>query len=99
MFMLIDGIHVILFGKYIGPQKPGPWAILPGKLGLDVFRFGPLFCAFGIMWLFFLYGLIMSASWYLSYGIVLSVMTLWYLPIGTLLSVIILACLISSRSQ
>ena len=25
-FMLLDGIYVMLKGKYIGPEKPGPWA-------------------------------------------------------------------------
>jgi len=27
-YMLIDGIHVIITGKYIGPELPGPWSKL-----------------------------------------------------------------------
>jgi hypothetical protein len=26
VFMAIDGFHVMIKGKYIGPEKPGPWA-------------------------------------------------------------------------
>ena len=27
-YMLLDGIYVMLKGKYIGPEKPGPWSNL-----------------------------------------------------------------------
>lgn len=49
--MLIDGIYVIINGKYIGPPKPGPWANLFYKFNIDVFKLGPLFMLFGILWL------------------------------------------------
>mgnify|MGYP007060777724 FL=1 len=35
-YMLIDGIYVMLKGKYIGPEKPGLWANLFYKLNIDV---------------------------------------------------------------
>src|SRR6476660_6476957 len=96
-FMLLDGIYVMLKGKYIGPEKPGPWANLFYKLDINVFKFGPLFIAFGIIWLIFLFGLFTSQSWAYLLGLIISILTLWYLPIGTLLSVIILIVLLTSR--
>jgi len=52
-WMIVDGVHVMLRGKYIGPEKPGPWSILFVKLGVDPFRLGPLFVAFGVLWIVF----------------------------------------------
>ncbi len=40
-FMLLDGVFVMLKGKYIGPEKPGPWALLFNKLSINVFKLGP----------------------------------------------------------
>lgn len=48
-YMLIDGIYVMLKGKYIGPEKPGPWSILFSKIDFDIFRLGPLFIIFGLL--------------------------------------------------
>jgi hypothetical protein len=31
-YMLIDGIYVMLNGKYIGPEKPGPWSYIFEKM-------------------------------------------------------------------
>lgn len=87
-FMLADGIHVLLKGKYIGPEKPGPWSGLFREAGIDVFNLGPLFVLFGILWLILLYGIIRRAKWIYSYGIIISVATLWYLPFGTLIALI-----------
>jgi len=39
--MLLDGIYVMLKGKYVGPEKPGPWSTLFYKLKVDVFNLGP----------------------------------------------------------
>ena len=61
--MLLDGIFVIIKGKYIGPEKPGPWANLFYKLNIDVFKLGPLFIVFGLLWLIFLFGLWTNQSW------------------------------------
>lgn len=50
-YMLLDGIFVIIKGKYIGPEKPGPWANLFYKLDFNVFKLGPVFIIFGVLWL------------------------------------------------
>ena len=51
--MLVDGAYAILNGKYIGPEKPGPWASLVSLSGVDVFKLGPLFVAYGLAWIGF----------------------------------------------
>ncbi len=99
LFMLIDGIHVMLKGKYIGPPKPGPWANLFYKMQMDVFKLGPLFIIFGILWLVFLYGLWTNQQWSYAFGIVVSILTLWYLPVGTIISLIVLIVLFTARQK
>ena len=89
-FMLFDGIHVLIKGKYIGPEKPGPWAAIFEKLGVDVFKLGPLFIVYGILWLVWLYGLWTNQSWSHWFGIAVCILTLWYIPFGTLFSLIVL---------
>ena len=90
LWMLIDGVYVIANGKYIGPEKPGPWASLIGLTGVDVFKLGPIFILFGIAWLAFVVGTFANTGWSRSFGIALSILTLWYLPFGTLISIIVL---------
>ena len=94
VWMLIDGIYVMLNGKYIGPAKPGPWASLLGLTGVDVFKLGPLFIAFGLAWLVFVGGFLTGVAWARTFGIVLSIATLWYLPFGTLISLVVLIGLV-----
>jgi hypothetical protein len=98
-FMLADGIHVLLKGKYIGPPKPGPWAMLFEKLHINVFRLGPLFIAFGLVWLVFFFSFLTKQSWTYSLGIVVAFLTLWYLPVGTLISLIVLVLLLTMRTK
>lgn len=98
-YMLLDGLYVMLKGKYIGPEKPGPWAHLFERSGLDVFRLGPLFVVFGLLWLVWLYGLWTSQHWAYAFGIVVCILTLWYLPVGTLFSLIILLVLIFAKRK
>jgi|SRR5215210_6248693 len=93
-FMLADGIHVMLKGKYIGPPKPGPWSILFDKLHINVFQLGPVFVIYGVAWLVFAYGVWTGQDWTKTFGILLSILTLWYLPFGTLISIISLFILI-----
>jgi hypothetical protein len=97
--MLLDGIYVIMKGKYLGPEKPGPWANLFYKLNIDVFRLGPLFVFFGLFWLCWLYGLWSGQNWTYSFGIIISILTLWYLPIGTILSALLLIILIFTKQK
>ncbi len=98
-YMLLDGIYVMMKGKYIGPEKPGPWASLFEKSGADVFKLGPLFMVFGALWLIWLYSLWTNQSWFYLFGIVISVLTFWYLPVGTLFSLIILLVLIFGKQK
>jgi hypothetical protein len=93
LWMLIDGIYVLTNGKYIGPEKPGPWASLVGLTGIDVFKLGPMFVAFGISWLTLAGGLYWDAGWARMLGLILSVATLWYLPFGTLISFVVFIAL------
>jgi hypothetical protein len=94
LWMLIDGVYVIANGKYIGPEKPGPWASLISNTGIDVFKLGPVFVSFGVAWLVFVGALVLDASWARKLGMVLSILTLWYLPFGTLISIAVLVSLI-----
>lgn len=98
-YMLLDGTYVILKGKYIGPPKPGPWANLFYKLNVDVFKLGPLFIVFGLLWLAFLFGLWTNQSWMYIFGLAISVLTLWYLPIGTIVSLTILVLLLTMKTK
>ena len=93
-YMLADGIYVLLHGKYIGPEKPGPWAMLFEMFNMNVFRLGPMFILFGILWLGFIPAVLTQTSWSNMYGIVLSIATLWYLPFGTIISIAILVMLL-----
>lgn len=93
-YMLLDGLYVLVKGKYIGPEKPGPWADIFYRMQVDVFKLGPLFIAFGILWLAWLVTLWTRQDYASIFGIILSVMTLWYLPVGTLFSLIILVVLV-----
>lgn len=99
LYMLIDGIFVLVNGKYIGPEKPGPWTGLFEKLGVDVFKLGPLFILSGLAWLGWIMALWSGQSFAWLSGSVLSVLTLWYLPVGTLFSVIILVSLTLLRNK
>ncbi len=93
-YMLADGIVVMVKGKYIGPAKPGPWSVLFERLGIDVFRLGPLFILFGLLWLGWTVGLIATQSWVFAFGVLICLATLWYVPLGSLLSLIVLAILV-----
>lgn len=37
-FTLLNGIFVTVKEKYIGPEKPAPWAQIFDKLNIDVYR-------------------------------------------------------------
>lgn len=98
-YMLLDGLFVLLKGKYIGPDKPGPWANLFYKLNIDVFKLGPLFIIFGLFWLTWLYALWTRQNWAYVFGLAISILTLWYLPAGTVFSAIILVILLTSKNK
>lgn len=96
-YMLTDGIYVMLNGKYIGPEEPGPWALLFRSMGINVFKLGPMFIAFGVLWLLWLYMFLSQSVYASTTGIALSILTLWYLPVGTIFSLIVLAGLWMSK--
>lgn len=98
-YMLLDGVYVLVKNKYIGPQKPGPWANLFYKLDINVFKLGPLFVVFGILWLTWLYGLWTNQNWAYYFGLIICILTLWYLPIGTITSISILLTLLFAKHK
>jgi hypothetical protein len=98
-YMLLDGLYVLFKGKYIGPEKPGPWAGLFYKLNIDVFKLGPLFIVFGLAWLTWLYGVWTQQGWAFHVGIITSILTVWYLPVGTIFSLVILFVLVFARQK
>ena len=98
-YMLLDGIFVMMKGKYIGPEKPGPWAELFYKLNIDVFKLGPVFIIFGVLWLAWVCSLWTNQNWGWTFGIIISILTVWYLPVGTAFSVVILLILIFAKHK
>ena len=99
VYMLLDGLFVLFKGKYIGPEKPGPWANLFYKLNIDVFKLGPLFIIFGLLWLTLVFSLWTNQTWTYVFGLAISILTLWYLPVGTIFSVIVLLVLLTAKSK
>jgi len=97
--MLVDGVYVYIRGKYIGPEKPGPWAILFYKFNIDVFKMGWLFIVYGFFWLFWICAFLANKEWAFTLGIIVSILTLWYLPIGSFISILILLILIIARRK
>ena len=96
-YMLADGIYVLINGKYIGPEKPGPWANIFQLFNIDVFKLGALFVLFGLAWLGFTAMYVSNIGWAFTLGVIMCILTLWYLPVGTIFSLIILALLIVLR--
>lgn len=98
-YMLLDGIYVILKGKYIGPEKPGPWANLFYKLNVDVFKLGPVFVVYGLLWLILVYGVLTAQSWVYMFGLIVAFLSLWYLPVGTVVSVVVIIMLLVFKQR
>ncbi|NQX82195.1 MAG: hypothetical protein HRT66_09420 [Flavobacteriaceae bacterium] len=99
VFMIADGVHVMIKGKYIGPEKPGPWANLFYKLKVNVFKLGPLFITLGLGWLIFIYALLTCQDWTLVFGIIVSALTLWYIKVGTFISIVTIVLLLTFKQQ
>jgi hypothetical protein len=81
-YMLLDGIYVMLKRKYIGPEKPGPWAELFISLilmFLNLDRYLSCLDCYGSPG-FIVSGLISAG--HISLGILISSLSFWYLPIG-----------------
>ena len=98
-FQIIDGVHVLRTGTYIGPPTPGPWRHVVSAVGLDPFAMGPVFITLGSAWLLATGWLLVTSStaaWWTCLAV--AVLTLWYLPVGTVLSVVFLLLLVLNRS-
>lgn len=97
-FQVVDGVHVLRHGRYIGPPTPGPWRHVVSAAGLDPFSIGPVFVALGAAWLLGFAWLIATgsgAAWYAC--VTVAALTLWYLPVGTALALVALVVLVASR--
>ena len=99
VFMTMDGFHVMIKGKYIGPEKPGPWANIFYMLKINVFKLGPLFIILGLGWLMWIYSLWTNQNWTFIFGFIISVLTLWYIKVGTFISIVIIALLLIFKQQ
>src|SRR3954469_13503142 len=97
-WMLFDGIHVIVHGKYFGPDKPGPWSSIFIKVGINPFSLGPLFILLGVLWLVFLVGTLRGDAWGWYFAAIVAIASLWYLPVGTVLSMVYLITLLIGRA-
>jgi hypothetical protein len=86
-WMLFDGFHVLVTGKYFGPAKPGPWADVVAAIGLNPYGFGPFFVVLGILWILFLVEVLRGSRWGWWGALVVAVLTLWYVPVGAVLAV------------
>ena len=98
-WMIFDGSHVLIYGKYFGPEKPGPWSAIVSSIGLNPFKLGVPFIALGLLWLLFLVGILSHRSWAWYGALVTAIASLWFLPIGTLFSVIYIVLLLVFRSR
>jgi hypothetical protein len=98
-YMFVDGVFVMLKGKFIGPEKPGPWAHFFYKLNIDVLKLGPVFITYGVLWLLWVYALWTNQSWTYIFGLLISLFTIWYLPVGTLFSLIIIFILLIMKHK
>jgi hypothetical protein len=98
-WMLFDGVHVMLRGKYFGPEKPGPWSAIFRAAGVDPFRLGPLFVAMGVMWLTLLIATLWGLRWGWWGALIVAAASLWYLPLGTALSALYILLLFVLRSR
>lgn len=98
-WMIFDGIHVLIKGKYFGPEKPGPWSFFVSSVGIDPFKFGIPFITLGVLWIIAIAGLITNQTWDWYFAFIVAIMTLWYLPLGTILSIIFIALMIIFKSK
>lgn len=89
-YMLLDGIYVMIQGKFIGPEKPGPWGHLFEGFHIDVFKLGPLFIVFGLAWLIWLCSFWTNKKSAYRFGLIICLLTLWYIPFGTMISLIVM---------
>ena len=98
-WMLFDGIHVLVKGKYFGPPEPGPWSKVVAKVGLNPFSLGPVFVVLGVLWITAVFGILLGASWAWLLALIVAIFSLWYIPVGTILSVVVIIILILFKAS
>jgi len=102
-WMATDSVHCIIRGKYIGPEKPGPWSAIFNLLGIDPFKIAPLFVLMGFLWIAGLALMLFSPpaiaekAWRFCLAVALA--SLWYLPIGTVISISYVLLLVLCKSS
>lgn len=99
LWMLLDGFHVLVKGKYIGTGQPGPWSKWVSAMGLEPFAMGAPFVVLGAAWLACTWGLAFGRTWGWIGLFACSILTLWYIPFGTVISVIIIVLLVIYRQR
>src|SRR5438045_9421342 len=97
--MIFDGSHFLIYDKYFGHEKPGPWIVIVSFIGLKPFKLGVPFIVTVVLWLLFLVGILIHRSWAWYGALVTAIASLWFLPIGTLFSVIYIVLLLVFRSK
>lgn len=98
-WMIFDGIHVLLHGRYFGPERAGPWADLVSTAGLDPYALGIPFIILGGAWIggFTLWLRGVRYAWVSCLAI--ACLTLWYIPVGSLFAVTAIGLLLWSRNR
>jgi hypothetical protein len=99
LWMLLDGSYVLVNGKYIGTEQPGPWSKWISALGLDPLKMGVPFVVLGAAWLACALGLALRQPWGWIGLLVCSALTLGYVPIGTVISILIIVLLVFYRHR
>ncbi|MEV6846404.1 hypothetical protein [Actinoplanes sp. NPDC051411] len=99
-YQVMDGIHVLATGVYMGSATPGPWRHVIHATGIDPMDFGPGFVVLGVCWLVAIAMLLSTSSrraWWAL--LVIAVLTVWYLPVGTLTAVATIVVLLAARER
>jgi hypothetical protein len=92
-WMIFDGLHVLVRGKYFGPERPGPWSVPFARAGINPLALGPVFIALGVCWLVFLAAMLGGRTWGRYGAAAVAIASLWYFPLGTMLAAIYLGLL------
>jgi len=98
-WMIFDGAHVLLTGKYFGPVKPGLWADIITAIGINPYDIGGIFVLLGICWIAGLIGLHLKKDWAYELSIAVAVASLWYAPVGTILAAVFLIIILSKGQR
>ena len=89
-WMIFDGLNVLRTNKYFGPEKPGPWADVVSKFGIDPMRIGHIFVVLGILWLIMTVLKILNIEISGIFLLFIPLLTIWYFPFGTIISILVL---------